>query len=50
MDPDDLDHGRPYEGLSSADLKAVIMDAHFAGIFTRQEAEDLLHEYGLVHA
>ena len=47
---EDLDSGRQYEGLSASDLKQVVMDAYFAGYYSRQEAEDILHEYGLVHS
>ena len=36
--------------LACPDLKSVIMDCYFAGYFTRMEAEDLIHHYGLVGA
>ncbi len=44
---EELDCGRQYEGLSASDLKLVVMDAYFAGYYSRAEAEDILQEYGL---
>lgn len=33
--------------VRAPDLKAVIMDAYFAGCLTKAEAEDLIQFYGL---
>lgn len=36
--------------LNCPDLKSVIMDCYFAGVFTQMEAEDMIHYYGLAGA
>ena len=40
---------RTFEGLTAPELKAVIVDAGLAGIYSVRDTEDLISFYGLRH-